>query len=83
MVDGGVPTLPDLSHPRAGSAVDLIASKLRRPPTRPGTIRRASLIERLTRDDSHPIVSVIAPPGYGKGRTAVRAEMPRKPARGG
>jgi hypothetical protein len=65
MVDSGVPTLPDLSHPRAGPALDLIASKL--PPTRPGTIRRASLIERLTRDDGHPIVSVIAPqasPGW-------------------
>ena len=33
---------------------------------RSGTIRRASLLERLTRDDSRPIVSVIAPPGYGK-----------------
>jgi LuxR family transcriptional regulator, maltose regulon positive regulatory protein len=33
---------------------------------RPGTIRRTSLIERLTRDDSRPIVSVVAPPGYGK-----------------
>ena len=66
MVDSGVPALPDLSHPRAGPALDLIASKLRRPPTRPATIRRASLIERLTRDDGHPIVSVIAPPGYGK-----------------
>jgi ATP/maltotriose-dependent transcriptional regulator MalT len=62
MVDSGLPTLPDLSRPRAGSVLNLIASKLRRPPTRPGTIRRASLIERLTRDDSHPIVSVIAPP---------------------
>ncbi len=33
---------------------------------RSGTIRRASLLERLTRDDSRPIVWVIAPPGYGK-----------------
>jgi LuxR family maltose regulon positive regulatory protein len=46
--------------------LDLIASKLRPPPVRSGTIRRTSLIERLTRDDSRPIVSVVAPPGYGK-----------------
>jgi LuxR family maltose regulon positive regulatory protein len=46
--------------------LDLISSKLRPPPVRSGTIRRTSLIERLTRDDSRPIVSVVAPPGYGK-----------------
>jgi LuxR family maltose regulon positive regulatory protein len=33
---------------------------------RPGTVRRSSLVERLARDDSHPIVSVVAPAGYGK-----------------
>jgi LuxR family transcriptional regulator, maltose regulon positive regulatory protein len=33
---------------------------------RPGTVRRSSLIERLRRGDSRPIVSVVAPPGYGK-----------------
>jgi LuxR family maltose regulon positive regulatory protein len=52
---------------RAGSpAFDLVASKLRRPRTRPGTVRRSSLIGRLARDDSRPIVSVVAPAGYGK-----------------
>ncbi len=45
---------------------DLVASKLHRPPTRPGTVRRPALIERLARDESRPIVSVVAPPGYGK-----------------
>jgi LuxR family maltose regulon positive regulatory protein len=50
----------------AGPGLDLISSKLRPPPVRSGTIRRTSLIERLTRDDSRPIVSVVAPPGYGK-----------------
>ncbi len=29
-------------------------------------MRRSLLIERLARDDSRPIVSVVAPPGYGK-----------------
>ena len=33
---------------------------------RPGTIARASLIDRLAREDSGPIVSVVAPSGYGK-----------------
>jgi LuxR family maltose regulon positive regulatory protein len=52
---------------RAGRpAFDLVVSKLRRPPTRPGTVRRSSLIDRLARDDSRPIISVVAPAGYGK-----------------
>ena len=41
-------------------------SKLRRPPVRPGTVGRSSLIERLARDDCGPVVSVVAPAGYGK-----------------
>jgi len=45
---------------------DLLASKLRRPVVRPGTVLRLLLIERLARGDPRPIVSVIAPPGYGK-----------------
>jgi LuxR family maltose regulon positive regulatory protein len=47
-------------------AFDLIAAKLLRPVVRPGTIRRSSLIERLARGDPPPIVSVVAPAGYGK-----------------
>ena len=57
-------------HARAqragGSASDLVASKLRPPLTRPGTVRHSSLIQRLARGDSRPIVSVVAPAGYGK-----------------
>jgi LuxR family maltose regulon positive regulatory protein len=45
---------------------DLLASKLLRPLARPGAIGRSSLIERLRRGDRCPIVSVVAPPGYGK-----------------
>ena len=52
---------------RAGRpAFDLVVSKLRRPLTRSGTVRRWSLIERLARDDCGPVVSVAAPAGYGK-----------------
>jgi LuxR family transcriptional regulator, maltose regulon positive regulatory protein len=49
-----------------GSAFDLVASKLRPPPIRPGTVCRSSLIERLARGDPRSIVSVVAPAGYGK-----------------
>jgi LuxR family maltose regulon positive regulatory protein len=59
--DGRVP-----AQRATGPGFDLIASKLRPPPVRSGTIRRPSLIERLAREDSRPIVSVVAPPGYGK-----------------
>ena len=53
--------------PRAGgSASDLVPSKLPRPLIRPGTVCRPALIERLGRGDSRPIVSVVAPAGYGK-----------------
>ena len=45
---------------------DLFTAKLRRPLLRPGTVRRSSLIERLARCDRRPIVSVVAPAGYGK-----------------
>ena len=56
----------DRSH-RAGRPVsDLFASKLLRPVLRPGTVRRLPLIERLARGDPRPIVSVVAPAGYGK-----------------
>src|SRR6516164_7736801 len=47
-------------------AFDLVAAKLLRPLVRTGTVRRSSLIERLKRDDARAIVSVVAPPGYGK-----------------
>ena len=44
---------------------DLVAAKLLRPLVRPGTVGRPALIERLARD-ARPIVSVVAPAGYGK-----------------
>ena len=44
----------------------LVVSKLSRPLTRPGAVRRPLLIERLADRDQHWIVSVVAPAGYGK-----------------
>jgi LuxR family transcriptional regulator, maltose regulon positive regulatory protein len=45
---------------------DLVASKLRRPPVRSGTVVRSTLIEKLAREDFRPVVTVTAPAGYGK-----------------
>ena len=43
-----------------------MVSKLRCPAVRPGAVRRSLVIERLARGDSRPIVSLVAPAGYGK-----------------
>ena len=44
---------------------DLVASKLLRPLVRAGTVGRSALIDRLA-GDARPVVSVVAPAGYGK-----------------
>jgi LuxR family maltose regulon positive regulatory protein len=66
MVESDVRQRDNQSQRAGGSAFDLVASKLRPPLTRPGTVRRSSLIQRLARGGSRPIVSVAAPAGYGK-----------------
>jgi LuxR family maltose regulon positive regulatory protein len=45
---------------------DVLVGKLRVPSARPGSVHRTALIERLAREVSYPIVSVVAPAGYGK-----------------
>src|SRR5580700_3643163 len=57
---------PSRAQCTARVGFDLMASKLRRPVVRPGTVPRRSLIDRLAQDDLRPIVSVVAPSGYGK-----------------
>src|SRR5689334_15509300 len=57
---------PETTQWPAGAEFDVVASKLRPPPVRAGTIRRPSLTGRLAHDDSRPVVSVVAPAGYGK-----------------
>jgi len=58
---------PGIRAQRAGTpAFDFVVSKLRSPPTRPGTVPRSSLIDRLEREVTRPVVSVVAPAGYGK-----------------
>jgi LuxR family maltose regulon positive regulatory protein len=66
MNDSDVRQRRDLSRRAAGPVSDLVAAKLLRPLLRPGTVGRSSLIERLARGDPRPIVSVVAPAGYGK-----------------
>ena len=56
----------DRSQRIGGPVFDLVASKLRRPLIRPGAVRRSLLLERLAGGDRRPIVSVVAPAGYGK-----------------
>src|SRR6266536_3790966 len=53
-------------HRTSRPQFDLVVSKLHRPLLRPGTVRRLLLLERLARDESRPIVSIVAPAGYGK-----------------
>ena len=66
MNDNDVRERVDWSHRAGGPVFDLLASKLRRPVVRPGAVRRLALIEQLRRGKPYPIVSVVAPPGYGK-----------------
>jgi LuxR family transcriptional regulator, maltose regulon positive regulatory protein len=66
MNDVGAGELDPASHDEGGPVFDLLAAKLRHPVSRPGTVRRSSMIEQLAGEDSRPVVSVVAPPGYGK-----------------
>jgi LuxR family transcriptional regulator, maltose regulon positive regulatory protein len=63
---GDVHRQPGRAQRTAGPGFDLISSKLRRPSVQPGTVVRSSLVDRLAREDSGPVVSVVAPSGYGK-----------------
>ena len=66
MVDGDVLERSGQSYRGYGPMLDLVASKLRRPLARPGAILRLPLVLRLAQTDPRPIVSVVAPSGYGK-----------------
>ena len=49
----------------ANAAMGLFESKLQPPWTRPGLVPRTALVDRLV-ESSAPIISVVAPAGYGK-----------------
>ena len=44
----------------------ILESKLRRPWVRPGIVSRTALVDRLLASHQVPVVSVVAPAGYGK-----------------
>ena len=52
--------------PRFQASFPLVEAKLHPPAPRPGTVPRDRLIRLLSAEPRSPIVSVIAPPGYGK-----------------
>ncbi len=56
----------DRAQSASRSAFDPYTAKLLRPLVRPGTVSRRDLVERLVNHDARPIVSVVAPAGYGK-----------------
>ena len=66
MEDSEVRQRPAGTHRAARPGFEPLASKLRGPLSRPGTVARSSLVGRLARDDLRPIVSLVAPSGYGK-----------------
>ena len=47
-------------------AIVLVTTKLRHPVLRPGTVGRPRLIDLLAPGKLCPVVSVVAPPGFGK-----------------
>jgi LuxR family maltose regulon positive regulatory protein len=49
-----------------GPSFLLEESKLRPPSSRPGTVHRTAVLERLRAAPDVPVISVAAPPGYGK-----------------
>jgi LuxR family maltose regulon positive regulatory protein len=46
--------------------LELVESKLHPPSPRPGIVPRTALVQRLLAADAAPIISVVAPAGYGK-----------------
>jgi LuxR family maltose regulon positive regulatory protein len=52
--------------PRAGASFDVLQSKLAIPSLRPGLIPRVGLVNRLADSSDARVVSIAAPPGYGK-----------------
>jgi LuxR family maltose regulon positive regulatory protein len=66
MVSSDVRELSGRADRAAGPMFDLVAAKLLRPLVRAETVRRSQLVKRLADSGARPIVSVVAPAGYGK-----------------
>jgi LuxR family transcriptional regulator, maltose regulon positive regulatory protein len=50
----------------ARPSFEVVESKLRPPALRPGIVTRTVLLDRLDGARTSPVISVVAPPGYGK-----------------
>ena len=62
-----MPQLADTEpSPRSGPAFPLLESKLHPPPARPTLVLRSALVERVAQASSVAVVTIVAPPGYGK-----------------
>ena len=66
MVDSDIRARPGQARHLSKPLFNLVTAKLHPPLMRPGTVIRSALVDRLRRDDSRPVVSVVAPAGYGK-----------------
>ena len=55
-----------VSGQRSTPAFEFVESKLARPFTRKGVVPRPALVERLLSSIDTPVVTLLAPPGYGK-----------------
>ena len=63
-----------------GQAVELLPSKLMAPRSRSNIVSRPGLLERLRDADGPPIVTIVAPAGYGK--TTLLAEWAQRNGQG-
>ena len=55
-----------ISAPWRGARFELLDAKLQPPPVRPAIVARPHLLDRLSRIPPVPVVSIVAPAGYGK-----------------
>ncbi len=63
---GPTATTERVHRPARKPSFELSDWKLQAPVTRPGIVARKELVGRLVADDAPPVISVVAPPGYGK-----------------
>jgi LuxR family transcriptional regulator, maltose regulon positive regulatory protein len=52
------------SHPPP--PLEIAEAKLLRPPARQGTVHRPAIVDQLTRSPTPSLITIVAPPGYGK-----------------
>ena len=60
------PMTPHLVELAQARSHDLDEAKLRAPVIRPGSVPRTALVNRLRASSSYPVMTVLAPAGYGK-----------------